>query len=289
MEGEDRHEHGAAQDVSFSCGDKKFFAFRRGADHFSVHGEQTDRRAGKGDGAAAVSARARRRQADRRGAGPSRIRRTDRESGRKSPESDEPHRPVFRVSHPGERVRLLRHAPLQPSPRLRAASSRRLRAGKVRAYGGAPQRAEARAARRRLHAPPVPQSRLRLHMRRRRRTRPRDRREKHGTLRRHFIRERQGTATDRFQLSLRDDAAPPFPPFLPVPAENGYRLVRCAAAERRRWYAILARKHVEALLQSGRLRVIPIRGEEIPPVQHYMVYRKESGQQPAVQKFISAL
>lgn len=55
------------------------------------------------------------------------------------------------------------------------------------------------------------------------------------------------------------------------------------------WYAILARKHVEALLQSGRLRVIPIRGEEIPPVQHYMVYRKESGQQPAVQKFISAL
>lgn len=55
------------------------------------------------------------------------------------------------------------------------------------------------------------------------------------------------------------------------------------------WYAILARKHVEALLQSGRLRVIPICGEEIPPVQHYMVYRKESGQQPAVQKFLSAL
>ena len=55
------------------------------------------------------------------------------------------------------------------------------------------------------------------------------------------------------------------------------------------WYAILARKHVEPQLQSGQLRVIPVRDEKIPPVQHYAVYRKESGQQPAVQKFLSEL
>lgn len=55
------------------------------------------------------------------------------------------------------------------------------------------------------------------------------------------------------------------------------------------WYAILARKHVEPQLQSGQLRILPVRGEAIPPVQHYAVYRKESGQQPAVQKFLSAL
>lgn len=54
-----------------------------------------------------------------------------------------------------------------------------------------------------------------------------------------------------------------------------------------KWYALLARKQIEQKISSGLLREIPVYDGEIPPVQHYIVYRKDIESQNSVSKMLS--
>lgn len=55
------------------------------------------------------------------------------------------------------------------------------------------------------------------------------------------------------------------------------------------WYTFLAKKIVLPLLEQSALREIPILGGEIPPLQHYMIYRKDAVSQPAMKALLKAL
>jgi DNA-binding transcriptional LysR family regulator len=56
-----------------------------------------------------------------------------------------------------------------------------------------------------------------------------------------------------------------------------------------KWYAFLARKLVERRLASGELLEIPVLDGKIPPVQYYLVYRKENARQQAVREWLCLL
>jgi LysR family transcriptional repressor of citA len=56
-----------------------------------------------------------------------------------------------------------------------------------------------------------------------------------------------------------------------------------------KWYTLLARKLVERQLASGELREVPVLDGNIPPVQYYLVYRKESARQTAVREWLELL
>ena len=56
-----------------------------------------------------------------------------------------------------------------------------------------------------------------------------------------------------------------------------------------KWYTLLARKLVERQLASGELREVPVLDEKIPPVQYYLVYRKENARQLAVREWLRLL
>ena len=53
-----------------------------------------------------------------------------------------------------------------------------------------------------------------------------------------------------------------------------------------KWYALLARKQIEQKISSGLLREIPVNDGEIPPVQHYVVYRKGIESQNSILKML---
>lgn len=56
-----------------------------------------------------------------------------------------------------------------------------------------------------------------------------------------------------------------------------------------KWYTLLARKQIESLLATGRLREIPVYEGDIPPVEYYVVYRKGAESQGVVPKMLSTL
>lgn len=55
------------------------------------------------------------------------------------------------------------------------------------------------------------------------------------------------------------------------------------------WYALLAKKQVASELSSELLREIPICDKSIPPVQHYLTYRKNAENFSVVSKMLSLL
>lgn len=54
-----------------------------------------------------------------------------------------------------------------------------------------------------------------------------------------------------------------------------------------KWYTLLARKLAEAELQSGEFIEIPVLDAKIPPVQYYMIYRRDNAGQMAVKEWIT--
>lgn len=55
------------------------------------------------------------------------------------------------------------------------------------------------------------------------------------------------------------------------------------------WYALLPRKQILPYLQSGELREIPVYGGKVPPVRHYIVYRKGTEQKEGVSSLLSMI
>ncbi len=53
------------------------------------------------------------------------------------------------------------------------------------------------------------------------------------------------------------------------------------------WYALLGRRLVEKELRAGELREAPVLGGQIPPVEYYMIYRKDSAGQRAVGEWLA--
>ena len=56
-----------------------------------------------------------------------------------------------------------------------------------------------------------------------------------------------------------------------------------------RWYAFLPEKLAAPHLTDGTLKKIRIFGEDIPPVRHYVIYKKENEQQPVISRFLQLL
>lgn len=56
-----------------------------------------------------------------------------------------------------------------------------------------------------------------------------------------------------------------------------------------RWYAFLPEKLVAPQLSAGTLKRIQISGGDIPPVRHYVIYKKENEQKPIINHFLQLL